>query len=185
MNNDMFLKILKLFGNKGCKFTTEDLARDLGTSKRTIYSSFSNKSDIIEKTIDFFFLEIINSDSAIIEDEKLSIKEKIKLCFQATPDVYNIGNILRHRDDLQKYYPNLNAKVDMYMNVIWDKLMELVEQGIENKILKDVDTVILKLMFNETLKKLLDFEFTAQNQISFNSGLKTMYDIALYGLIAE
>ena len=38
-------------------------------------------------------------------------------------------------------------------------------------------------MLNETLKKLLDYEFIAKTQVSFDSGLKAISNIVLYGLI--
>lgn len=65
MDNRVYLKILKCFGAKGTRFTTEDLTRELGTSKRTVYAYFSSKDEMIEKTIDFVFSQIIQSDTAI------------------------------------------------------------------------------------------------------------------------
>ncbi|MNC82327.1 hypothetical protein D3C75_1357900 [compost metagenome] len=67
--------------------------------------------------------------------------------------------------------------------MIWDGAIELVEEGMNRGELHKVDTVILKLMLNETLKKLLDYEFIAGHQVSFESGIKAMSDIVLYGLI--
>lgn len=183
MEKNIYLKTLKLFGNKGARFTTEDLAKEIGTSKRTIYSYFSTKDEIIEKTIDFVFNEIILSDVEILENKEFTLQEKITLYFNNIPYVYNLGPIIRHSDDLQKYYPHLWEKVNNYLDTIWDGVIQLVEQGIKSNELQQVDTVILKLMLNETLKKLLDYEFMVKNQVSFDSGLKAMNNIILYGLI--
>lgn len=86
-------------------------------------------------------------------------------------------------DDLKRYYPHLWEKVNNYLDTIWDAVIQLIEQGIKNEELEDMDTVILKLMLNETLKKLLDYEFVAKNQVNFDSGLRAMNNIILYGLI--
>ena len=86
-------------------------------------------------------------------------------------------------DDLQRYYPYLWEKVNNHLNTIWDAVIQLIKQGIKNGELEEIDTVILKLMLNETLKKLLDYEFLAKNQVSFDSGLKAINNIILYGLI--
>lgn len=183
MEKNIYLKTLKLFAGKGSRFTTEDLARELGTSKRTIYSYFSTKDEIIEKTIEFVFSEIIRSDAEILENNELTLQEKIKLYFNNIPDAYNLGSIIRHMDDLQRYYPYLWEKVNNHLNTIWDAVIQLIKQGIKNGELEEIDTVILKLMLNETLKKLLDYEFLAKNQVSFDSGLKAINNIILYGLI--
>ncbi|MBU3074860.1 TetR/AcrR family transcriptional regulator [Clostridium estertheticum] len=183
MEKDIYLKTLKLFASKGSRFTTEDLARELGTSKRTIYSYFSTKDEIIEKTIEFVFNEMITSDAEILGNNELTLQEKIKLYFNNIPDAYNLGSIIIHMDDLQQYYPYLWEKVNNYVDTSWDAVIKLIEQGIKNGELEEIDTVILKLMLNETLKKLLDYEFLAKSQISFDSALKAMNNIILYGLI--
>lgn len=74
-------------------------------------------------------------------------------------------------------------KVNNYLDTVWDTVIRLVEEGIIQQELKKIDTVILKLMLNETLKKLLDYEFISKNQVSFESGIKAMNNIILYGLI--
>lgn len=183
MEKNIYLKIIKLFGSKGTRFTIEDLAKELGTSKRTIYSYFSNKDDIIEKTIEFVFNEIITSDTEILKNSELMLAEKIKLYFQNIPNSYSLGSIIRHMDDLQRYYPNLWEKVNYHLNTISDAVIQLIEQGIKNEELEEIDTVILKLMLNENIKRLLDYEFLAKNQVSFDSGLKAMNNIILYGII--
>lgn len=183
MDKNIYLKILKLFGNKGVRFTTEDLARELGTSKRTIYSYFSTKDEMIEKTIDFVFNEMSTSDTEILEKSELLLEEKIKLCFQNGPDAYSLASIVQHMDDLQRYYPHLWEKVNNYLNTIWDPIVMLIDQGIKNGELEEIDTVILKLMLIQSQKKLLDYEFLAKNQVSFDYALKEMSNIILYGLI--
>lgn len=185
MDNNVYLKILKCFGAKGTRFTTEDLARELGTSKRTVYAYFSSKDEMIEKTIDFVFTEITQSDTDILENAELSVQEKIRLYFQNIPDAYSIGTIIRHMDDLQRYYPRFYEKVNHHLDTIWDSIIELVQEGMNRQELRKVDTVILKLMLNETLRKLLDYEFIANHQVSFESGIKAMSDIVLYGLMRE
>lgn len=185
MDNNIYLVILKLFGNKGIRFTTDDLAKDLGTSKRTIYTYFTSKDEMIEKTIDYVFGDIIAIDTQIVENRDFKLQEKIKLCFQNIPDAYNIGTIIRQMDDLQRYYPSMWKKVNDYLNKIWDPVIHLVEQGIKNNEIEEINTVILRLMLNETLRKLLDYEFIVRNQINFDSGFSAMSNIVLHGLLKE
>lgn len=183
MVEKIYLKTLKLLGCKGLRFTTEDLAKELGTSKRTIYTYFSTKDEIIEKTIDYVFIQITTSDTEILKNNQLTLQEKIEQCFQNVPDAYNLGSIIRHMDDIQRHYPHLSEKINHHLNSIWDAVIQLIEQGMKNNEIEKIDTVILKTILNEALKKLLDYEFLVMNQISFDSGIKAMYDIILYGLI--
>ncbi|MBD7911763.1 MULTISPECIES: TetR/AcrR family transcriptional regulator [Clostridium] len=183
MEKKIYKKTLKLLGNKGVKFTTEDLAKELGTSKRTIYSYFASKDEIIEKTIDFVFNEIMALDAEILEDSTLTLQQKIKLYFENIPYAYNLSAIIRHIDDFQRYYPDLCEKVNNNINILWDPILKLIEKGIKDNEFEEINTTVFKLMLKETLKKLLDFEFLSKNQISFENGIKSMNNIILYGLV--
>ena len=141
------------------------------------------KDEIIEKTIDFVFQELIANDTTIVENNELSLQDKIVKCFQKTPDTYNLGAIIRHMDDLQRHYPDLWVKVNHYLDSTWDTVISLIELGIKNGELKNVDTVILKLMLNESLKKLFDYEFMVKNAVSFDSAIESITNIVLFGLI--
>lgn len=183
MEKNIYFKTLKLIGSKGLRFTTEDLAAELATSKRTIYTYFSSKDEIIGKTIDFVFDEIQSADKLILEDETLLFNEKLALCFKNMPDAYNLSAIVRHMDDLKRHYPDIWTKVNQKLDDLWDGVIDLIETGIKNDEIQEVNTVILRVMLNETMKKLLDYDFFLNNQISFESGLQSIRDIVLYGVI--
>jgi hypothetical protein len=86
-------------------------------------------------------------------------------------------------EDFERHYPDLWEKTNHHLNTIWDPVLQLIEQGIKDEELEVIDPVILKLMLNETLKKLLDYDFLANHQVSFESGIKEMNNIILYGLL--
>lgn len=178
-----YLKILKLLSLKGTRFTTEDLARALGKSKRSVYACFKNKYDIIDKTIEFVFQEICRSDQKILSDLDISFHERIKLYFKNIPDTYYIGVLIRYADDLQRYYPDLWEKTNQYINSMWDELIQLVEEGIQAGVLHPVNTAVLRLMLDQTMGKLLDYEYTTKQRISFEDGMEAMCDIILFGLM--
>lgn len=185
MDNHVYFKILKLFGAKGTRFTTEDLARELGTSKRTIYTYFTGKEDMIESTIDFVFREIRQEDAAVLENPKLTVEEKLKNFFQELPDAFQISAIIRHSEDLQRHYPELWEKVNQYLNSLWDEVIRMIEQGIDSGELEKVNTSILRVMLTESLRKFLDYEFAVKSGLSFDSSITAMYDIILYGILRK
>lgn len=183
MEKEIYFKTLKLIGSKGIRFTTEDLAAELATSKRTIYTYFSGKDELIEKTIDFVFEEIRNSDKAIIDDKTMSINDKVALYFKNMPEAYNLSSIIRHMDELKRHYPGLWEKVNRELDGLWDGLIDLLEEGVEKNEIQPVNTVILRLMINETMKKILDHEFYVNNHFSLESALESLSDIILFGVI--
>ncbi|WP_018752965.1 TetR/AcrR family transcriptional regulator [Paenibacillus sanguinis] len=183
IDKSTYFKILKLLSQKGTRFTTEDLARALGTSKRTVYTFFENKYDIIDKTIEFVFQEIGQSDREILADPGLAFPDKVRLYFQNIPDIYYIGILIRYADDLQRFYPELWDKTDHYIHSMWDELIHLVEKGMEDGVLHQVNTKVLRLMLDQTVGRLLDYEYTFKEKISFEAGMQAMCDIILFGLM--
>ena len=57
--DDMRIRILDaaagLFDSRGMKFTMDELARDLGMSKKTIYTVFRDKMSLCDATVDYYF----------------------------------------------------------------------------------------------------------------------------------
>jgi len=178
----ILLAVLKLFEEKGIHFTTLDLATELKTSKRTIYAYFPSKDVILEKTIDFVFQNMRESDHRILENQSLSIRERIGLYLNNVPDVYSISALIHQLDDLKQYYPRLGEKMDDYLDNTWDDFMILLEEGISKKEIEAVDTTILKIMLKETLKKLLDYNTMIQSGYEFHIALNAMSYIVLQGI---
>ncbi|MFT5892992.1 MAG: AcrR family transcriptional regulator, partial [Dokdonia sp.] len=97
----------ELFLNQGFKsITMDDIAREMGISKKTIYSHFSNKEAVIEASTAGIFNMICSGIDLITEDKKNPIEE-----------LYDIKRfVLEHLKgertspmyQLQKYYPRIH-----------------------------------------------------------------------------
>lgn len=129
----MFLK----FGFKSV--TMDDIATEMGISKKTIYKYFSNKEILIEETvaatheiIDRSIEQILSQNHNPIK-ENFEIRQMFKVLFQAadTSPLYQ----------LKKHYPDIHAKM---MCKEMDDCNKFLRQNIENGIeqglyRKDVD----------------------------------------------
>ena len=77
-----------VFNQKGMKFTMDDLARQLEISKKTIYTVFLNKEELLYGMVDYMFDSIKESERAIVEDGSLSLIAKIRSILAVLPAVY-------------------------------------------------------------------------------------------------
>ena len=67
--NDMFL-------NYGFKSVTmDDLASEMGISKKTIYTHFQNKTKLVEATTDYLFCNISEGIDTILKEKNDPIEE--------------------------------------------------------------------------------------------------------------
>ncbi|WP_078577714.1 TetR/AcrR family transcriptional regulator [Salipaludibacillus agaradhaerens] len=178
IDKNIYYTILRLFSKKGPTFTTDDLARELSTSKRTIYTLFKNKKDLINKTIDFIFIDIKKSDQLILTNKSLSLEEKVDQFFKNIPTMYNVGLLLKHGDDLRKYDPSLWQKVNNHLDTIWDDLFLVLEKEISH-----LQLIILKTMLDETLRRILNQDFIDENKITFEDTMLELGHVILYGFV--
>lgn len=185
MDSKLYVKTIELIGSYGFRFTTDDLARELAASKRTLYSIFSSKEELLEKTLDYIFTEQIQSDLQIQNDSSLTLAEKLEKTLSNTPTAYNIGCILRHLDELKRTYPLVWEKANNMLDQLWDTTVTLVVQGMETKQIHTIDVSILRVMLSETTKKLFDYDYLIKNRMSFEDALQEMNQILLYGLLKQ
>jgi len=131
MRNDILNKATDLFLNYGFKSVTmDDLAQEMGISKKTIYSHFENKTKLVEEATMNLFWEISNGIDHIIALKKNPIEE-----------LYEIKKfvMVRLKDEkastlyqLQKYYPRLFETLKKKeIDVMQDCLVDNIRRGME------------------------------------------------------
>jgi len=100
-----------LFAKGYSAFTMDDLARELGMSKKTLYVAFRSKEAIIRAALDGFAAEIRAEADRLLADRSLSLLEKLRgfalglmeRLSQVRPEVMS---------DLQQYAPALHRHVE-------------------------------------------------------------------------
>ncbi len=134
MKEQIIIKAADLFLNLGFKSVTmDDLANEMGISKKTIYSHFPNKAKLVQAAT----LSILNAIDEGIE----KIKEKD---LNAIVEMFEIKNFVMHhlkneksspQFQLQKYYPKVfksvqNHHLDTMQCSISDNLEKGINEGL-------------------------------------------------------
>ena len=70
-------KCLYLFYEKGMKISTDEISRSLGISKRTLYSLFSSKTELLTYTMNYVIIQLNNKLYNYISNKNLNVLEKI------------------------------------------------------------------------------------------------------------
>ncbi len=130
----------KLFCQFGFKSVTmDDIARHLGMSKKTIYTHFSDKNEIVNIVIE----SKLNSQICLIGEHREAAENAVHEVFFAVTNMKellsNMNPTLFH--DLQKYHPqawlyfkNFREK-NLYIT-IHDNLIRGIEEGLYRKDIK-------------------------------------------------
>ena len=122
-------KITPLFLQYGIKsISMDDIAKELGVSKKTLYQVFSDKKEVVVKTIDYIkkhmdlIVEEFNSSNLnVIEKEIAQRKKHLKTYLKIKPTyVY----------DLKKFYPELFRDFVAYKTkLITETTHDFIKEG--------------------------------------------------------
>jgi len=99
------------FAHGYSRFTMDELAAELGMSKKTLYVHFSGKDDIIAAVIQDLGEEVRADAEAILRNRELTFAEKLRGFVLGMMERLATLNPRTIRD-LQRYAPELFARVD-------------------------------------------------------------------------
>lgn len=110
----------------------DDLASDLGISKRTLYEMFGDKEELLYHSV-----------KEVLQCEASAIKAKMTMAYSGIPALFETfdammsGSAVRKRitENLAKFYPELYERVmtenrDYGLTTLREKLNSLVEEGL-------------------------------------------------------
>ena len=138
---------LNLFWRYGIRSVTmDDIARDLGISKRTIYQHYSDKEAILALVIQEEIREQKCEMQKLEELAENPIEEAMYATVQMQETLADMNPTLLY--DLKKYYPNAwelfqNYKHEYIIRNIRDNLAKGIEMGLYRP---DIDTDVLSLL---------------------------------------
>jgi len=134
MNEKIISGALELYLKYGIKsITMDDVAKELGVSKKTIYQVVQDKADLVQKATEFF-ISIDKQNMANLVGQFDNIMEQMV-------QIGNYGcNVLKNLNpsviyDLKKYYPAtwqhfLEYKNTFFYEIIFDNIKSGIKAGL-------------------------------------------------------
>ena len=138
MDQDMKIKILRntitVFNGKGLKLTMDDIAEQMGISKKTIYKYYDSKEDIFDNIVDYIFDDIKRTEQEILNEDGLELQDRVRRLLAAFPerfteiDFAKLGDL---KDKYPKIYKKLKKEVlrDGHLKEKQDQLHRGIESG--------------------------------------------------------
>ena len=172
---------IAVYNRKGLKFTMDDIARQLGMSKKTIYTVFDDKESLFLDMVDYLFDSIKESERQVVADESLSTLEKVRKILGVLPESYqNID--FRQLYPLKEKYPSTYAKVQERLETGWETTIALIEQGMAEGVIRPVQISLVKLMLEAALEKFFQSDILIQQNIPYGEALEEVVDILVDGI---
>lgn len=144
MKEVLLKKSLELFTNNGFKSVTmDDIAAELGISKKTIYQHFSSKNELVSATVDFVYDSAIDQLKSIVGKCETPIHEHFEMR-SCVADIFGQKISASTVYQFNKYYPKLA-----------DRLQKRRYQDFEFTILRNLRNGVAKGYY----RKEIDIDF--------------------------
>lgn len=126
---EYIVRVNTLFKKYGIKSVTmDDVSRELGISKKTLYTFFKDKSDLVEQVLQLEF-----------EEKSCSLKESMANKANALEELFEYYKVqikmlgsqkLNFLYDLKKYYPSLFDKFNFHKKeLMFNRVKENLKRG--------------------------------------------------------
>ena len=173
------------FTKNGLKFTMNDVAKALGISKKTIYTVFESKQDVLMAIADRYARDFTDMRQEIEADTELDTMEKLERLFCAIPTkYYNIG--LSRIFELAQKYPKQYKYLMEAVSQGWALAEQYLEKGIrEGKIRKDISKPVVMAMIRGTVTCFLESDILYKNGLTYEQGKEEMVQIIMKGIREE
>lgn len=163
----------------------DDIARELGISKKTLYQHVSNKTNLIEKILELeneyvtgMVDEILNKDLNAI-DRLLEVSKELSEHHKKTnPSI---------KFDLIKYYPETHKKHSekwekSALNYITNNMKQGIKEGLFRK---DLDIGLTANMYIKKIEDITDPDFFTEGDFSFSKIFNVMFENHIRGISNE
>ncbi len=172
---------IRIFREKGLKFTMDDIAERLKISKKTLYKVFDDKEALFLAMVDYMFDTIKESEQAVVDDDSLSTVEKVHRILGVLPEGYKDVD-LRQLYLLKDRYPKIYKQVELRLETGWETTIELIERGIAEGSIVPVRIPILKMMLEASLEQFFQRDILIRNEISYQDALDEVVRILMEGI---
>lgn len=167
----------ELFKSEGLLFTMQEVAAAIHISKKTIYTVYASKEDLLLDMIDDLFDDIshVKSEIAVSSD---TIEERIKSVIVALPEQYAAIDF-RMLDALNEKYPAAARRVRERLESNWEPTIALIEEGIAEGKIRSVPISVLKQMIVASIESFLSGDKSGSG---YAETLGVMIDIIMNGI---
>jgi len=174
----------KLFSEGFYKTTMDDVASELGMSKKTIYKFFPSKEDLVMAIAKHFMnrmkskiLPSLNSDKNAIE----KLGELIKILAGASEKISK-----KRMEEMKRHFPAIWNEIDSFRTkMMFENITKIINQGKEEGLFIDYPTSIIMNMLVASVRSVVNPDFILNNNFSIIEAARYAFKIIIGGIVTE
>ncbi len=166
------------------KVTMNEIAEELGISKKTIYQFFASKEELLSEVITMLHERTANDIETLINDTNIDFERKLQgaldilTAFHARMTPYILADMEKHAPDVCKANDEFKRQ---RIRTMWKRL---VGEGIEKGIFRDdVDSELIVLIYGGALQHLLHPDVFNRLGLSVSQIHRAIGSVVLEGIL--
>lgn len=164
--------------------TMDELAEQLGMSKRTIYELFKDKKELVMECMKYFEKEKAKFNQEILRSSENSFDALLNL-FNANRDIL-LKTSRSFYDDIKKYFPEVSQYRECQKKNLKNRFNDIFQEAKEEGfVLESLDPAILSELFTEELFSFFDEKQLLQEKFRFKEFYETMYLTFFRGIATD
>lgn len=164
----------------------DDICKKLGMSKKTFYTYYPTKDDLVAAVLDQSVADIDKATNVLLDLQNLRASLNKFANFQAKDknDVRKVPQLFR---DLQKYYPSLFKDYQKRVFIChYEKIKRALELAKEEGlVLPDIDPHLTSVLFAKIhADTIRNMEIIKENKISISAYVRNTAGILIRGILS-
>lgn len=162
----------------------DDIAKELGMSKKTIYQHVENKAELVKQTMQHYLGEERAQLEAILKTSKSSVDELIEMVAYFISQVREFNPSVLN--DLQKYYPETWEIYNEYrFRFMLDMLTKNLERGVKQGLYRDdLNADVIARLYIGNVDVLINQDLFPSKKYVFSDAYKEYLNYHLRGIVS-
>lgn len=168
------------------KVTTEELAAELGISKKTLYQHFASKDELLREAVYLMRDEVAAAVNAIVDDPKMDAVEKLRLLMMTVGT--KLSQMRRpYFEDLRRKAPELWQEVEQFRreHILASFERLIVEGGRKGVLRKGIDPHFFVLMFYAVVQNVFNPDVLSQLSFTPQVAFETLMKVMMEGVLTD
>ncbi|GJQ20395.1 MAG: TetR family transcriptional regulator [Bacteroidia bacterium] len=167
------------------KVTVDELAADLGMSKKTIYKFFPSKEDIMRAIMRMIMKRIERQVTTIVESDQPFEQKFTEFLGMLARLTSRIGK--QFQKDIKRHMPELEREMETFRREkVFGKLIPLFQQAkAEGFLREDLNVEIFMLVFTNAVQGIMTPSVLAMHSFSAEEAFRQIFRVLFEGILTN
>lgn len=127
------VQVFELFKEKGLMLNMEQIAQNLGLTKKTLYNNFSSKQELIATVLSYFYTELDKKIQVSSQKSTNAIEAFFDVSVIISSEISKLGTLLLKDISLYQSCPEIFSFTDrksFYSKLLKENLLRGIEEGV-------------------------------------------------------